>query len=53
MNGKKAKQLPMRGALKDLDKSQRTINDYSKLSPIKPMAASPSILQGLIKPKGV
>ena len=53
MNGKKAKQLPFRGALKDLDKSQRTINDYGKLSPLKPMEPSPSILQGLTKPKGV
>jgi hypothetical protein len=53
MSGKKAKQLPLRGALTDLDKSQRTINDYGKLSPIKPMQPTPSILQGLIKPKGL
>ena len=46
-----ARQLPSRGALVDIDKTQRTINDYGKLTPIKPMQPTPSILQGLIKPK--
>lgn len=48
---KLVRQLPKRGALVDLDKSQRTINDYGKVNPIKPMQPSPSILQAGLKPR--
>ena len=33
---KKTRQLPTRGGLMDLDRSRRTIVDYSKASPLKP-----------------
>lgn len=33
---KQTRQLPSRGGLYDLDRSQRTIVDYSKASPLKP-----------------
>jgi hypothetical protein len=47
--GKKTRQLPTRGGLNDLDKSQRTIVDYSKASPLKPDEASPNVIQNLRK----
>jgi len=34
--GKKTMQLPLRGALNDLQLSQRTIADYAKATPLKP-----------------
>ena len=46
---KQARQLPVRGALKDLDQSQRTIMDYGKATPIRPTEPSPNILQTLRK----
>jgi len=48
---KKARQLPTRGGLNDLGKSERTINDYSKVSPINPSEPTPSVMQNLAKPK--
>jgi hypothetical protein len=48
---KKAKQLPNRSALKGLDATARTINDYSKVTPITPVEPQPNILQGLRKPR--
>lgn len=49
---RKARQFPQRGALLDLDKTQRTIEDYGKLTPIKPMTPTPGILQSsLASPK--
>jgi hypothetical protein len=49
--GKPARQLPARGGLKDLDKSQRTILDYGKASPIKPDAPVPNVIQVLANSK--
>lgn len=48
--GKQARQLPTRGGLNDLGKTQRTITDYAKATP--GTEASPSIVQNLRKPKG-
>jgi len=45
--GKKTRQLPSRGGLKDLEKSGRTIADYAKASPLKPDEASPNVIQNL------
>jgi hypothetical protein len=47
--GKKTRQLPNRGGLKDLDKSQRTIGDYSKASPLTPSEPTPNVIQNLRK----
>ena len=49
---KKGKLLPSRSALTSLDQGQRTINDYSKLSPIKPATDEPiaTVMQNLRKP---
>ena len=48
---KKSRQLPNRGGLNDLDKSERTITDYAKASPIKPDEPTPSVMQNLAKPR--
>ena len=49
---RKARQFPQRGALLDIEKSQRTIEDYGKLTPMKPMQPTPGILQAsLASPK--
>lgn len=47
--GKKAKQLPTREGLNQLQKSQRTITDYSKASPLTPDEPTSSIMQNLRK----
>jgi hypothetical protein len=49
--GKKTRQLPSRGGLNDLDKSKRTVADYSKASPITPSEPTPNIVQNLRKKK--
>ena len=41
---KLTRQLPARGGLNDLDRSQRTIIDYAKASPIKPDKKTATIL---------
>src|SRR4029077_3569190 len=46
------RQLPGRGGLNDLGKSQRTINDYSKISPIVPTQPNPAEVRVLQIPKG-
>lgn len=46
---KQARQLPTRGGLNDLGKSQRTIVDYSKATKTLPSVAAPNILQNLRK----
>ena len=46
---KGAKQLPSKVALTDLDQSQRTLTDYSKLSPIKPNAETSDEYSGLLR----
>lgn len=43
-------QLPKRGAMKELAGSQRTIHDYAKVTPIKPLLASPGLINNLRKP---
>jgi hypothetical protein len=43
-------QLPDRNALKSLDKTQRTIADYAKLTPIRSLAPNPLVMQNLRKP---
>jgi hypothetical protein len=48
--GKLARQLPTRGGLNDLDKSQRTIADYAKATP-GASAGSPNVIQNLRKGK--
>lgn len=47
---KQARQLPDRGALKDLGATQRTINDYSKATPIVPLRPLPNLIQALRDP---
>ena len=42
---KKTRQLPARGGLNDLGRSQRTIIDYAKASPIKPDKPGQTILK--------
>lgn len=44
--GKKSRQLPSRSGLNQLDKTDRTINDYSKATPLNPteVGTSTSIL---------
>ena len=49
--GKKTRQLPTRGGLNDLDKSKRTIADYSKASPLKSDEPTPNVIQNLRKKK--
>jgi hypothetical protein len=44
---KKTKQLPNRAALNALERGQRTIMDYSKLSPIKEDEPTSVIVQNL------
>lgn len=44
------RQLPDREALKDLDKTGRSIMDYSKLTPIRPAAPNTGILRSTVKP---
>jgi hypothetical protein len=46
---KQARQLPSRTGLQSLDKSQRSILDYAKATPIRPLEPSPNILQSLRK----
>jgi hypothetical protein len=46
---KQARQLPTRGGLNDLGKSQRTIIDYAKATKTLPAEAAPNILQNLRK----
>ncbi len=46
---KKSRPLPGRGALNDLENTTRTINDYSKATPVNIAQSTPSILQGLRK----
>jgi hypothetical protein len=41
---KKTRQLPGRGGLNDLGKSQRTIVDYSKASPITEATPQPAAI---------
>jgi hypothetical protein len=45
--GKKTRQLPLRGAVKDLTQSGMTINDYAKASPVQQDKADPSVIQNL------
>jgi hypothetical protein len=47
--GKLTRQLPTRGALNDLGKSQKTIADYAKISPITPSEPTPTVIQNLSK----
>jgi hypothetical protein len=49
MYSKKAKKLPSRSGLNSLDRTQRTINDYSKLSPIKDEEPVPLVTQFMRK----
>jgi hypothetical protein len=49
---KQTRQLPGRGGLNDLGKSQRTIADYSKASPITPTEPNPAEVKILSVPKG-
>ena len=49
--GKKTRQLPTRGGLNDLSKSEKTITDYSKASPINPSEPTPGVMQNLAKKK--
>ena len=44
---KKTRQLPTRGGLNDLAKSEHTISDYSKASPISPSEKTPTVMQAL------
>lgn len=46
-SAKEARQLPGRGALNDLGATQRTINDYSKATPIVPLRPTPNFIQNL------
>lgn len=43
--GKQARQLPTRGGLNDLAKTQRKITDYSKATPLDVGDNSPTALQ--------
>lgn len=45
--GKKTRQLPTRGGLNDLDKSKRTIMDYSKA--IRATEPTATVIQNLQK----
>lgn len=49
--GKQSRLLPGRGGLNDLGKSQRTINDYSKATPIT-VTPNPAEIRALQVPKG-
>ena len=49
LKSKQTRQFPSRGALLDLDKTQRTIADYGKLTPIKPMTVQPNVIENLRK----
>jgi len=42
---KQTRQLPTRGGLNDLGRSQRTIIDYAKASPIKPAKPGQTIIR--------
>lgn len=44
---KTAKLLPTRSGLNALVKTDRTINDYAKASPVQPDKAEPSVIQNL------
>ena len=51
---KKSKQLPSRGAMRDLARNENaTILDYAKASPIKAAEQQPTIIQNLRKMKGL
>ena len=41
---KQTRQLPTRGGLMDLDRSARTIVDYSKASPLKPAVKALTVI---------
>lgn len=47
--GKTTRQLPSRGALNDIVKSDRSISDYSKVTPIRPNEPTPTVIQNLQK----
>jgi len=46
---KQTRQLPGRGSLNDLGKSQRTVLDYSKASPITQREPSPAVILNLVR----
>lgn len=43
--------LPSRGGLNDLGKSQRTIVDYAKATPLTPVQPNPAEIRVLSQPK--
>ena len=45
------RQLPAIGALYDLAKTKRSINDYAKASPLKINKTGPSMIQNLRTPR--
>ena len=47
IQSKPTQQLPARQAMDQLAKSQRSIIDYSKLTPMNPAQPTPNILQNL------
>ncbi|MET0720986.1 MAG: hypothetical protein ABWY64_09150 [Tardiphaga sp.] len=47
----KIRQLPGRGALNDLSKSQRTIADYAKSTPSTERQPNPAVILNLAKSK--
>lgn len=47
--GKQTRQLPTRGALNDVVKSDRSIADYAKVTPITPNEPTPTVIQNLQK----
>jgi len=48
--GKKTRSLPTRGGLNDLAKTQHTISDYSKASPMGSTEKTPTVMQALRNP---
>jgi hypothetical protein len=48
---KKTRQLPSRGGLNDLGKSDRKIADYAKGTPLDLAAPTAGVMQNLARPK--
>ena len=49
--GKQIRQLPLKGALNDLDQSKRTIVDYAKATPTTERMPNPALILNLAKGK--
>jgi hypothetical protein len=48
---KQTRQLPTRGGLNDLGKSERTLADYAKSTPLDVAKPTPGVMQNLARPK--